>query len=174
MKKIGYYFNHLEEYMLTVLMGTMAILVFVQVIFRELGSSLSWSEELTRYVAVWVTFVGGSLGIKRGAHIGVEAIKVKLPEKARLAFDLIGLAVCAFFCYICIKYGITIIEKQIATAQKSPAMRIPMWWAYLAIPVGLGLGFIRCVQVAIDELKNEKNKGKELQNRPEQEGGEKN
>ena len=135
-------------------MALIASVVFIQVIARELGGSLPWSEELTRYLAVWVTFIGGSLGIKRGAHIGVEAIKMKLPPKARLAVNLIGILICMFFCFVCIKYGIQIISRQIATSQRSPSMRIPMWWAYMAIPVGLGLGIVRCAQVALCEIKN--------------------
>jgi len=154
MNKLGKIFNNIEEYILTVLMALVASIVFVQVIAREMGGSLPWSEELTRYLAVWVTFIGGSLGIKRGAHIGVEAIKMKLPPKAKLAVNLIGIAICIFFCFICIKYGFQIIGRQITTSQRSPSMRIPMWWTYMAIPVGMGLGIVRCIQVAVCEIKD--------------------
>jgi len=39
-----------------------------------LRDSLSWSEELARYLMVWATFIGASIGVKRGSHVGVEAL----------------------------------------------------------------------------------------------------
>ncbi|MGE4485517.1 MAG: TRAP transporter small permease [Oscillospiraceae bacterium] len=147
MKKILKFFDdHFEEYILMVLMGALAIVVFAQVICRGIGSSLPWSEELSRYITVWVTFVGTSLGFKRGSHIGVEAFKMIFPRNPRKFVDLLGAMICVLLCFLCIKYGIDVVKSQILMGQKSPAMHLPMWIAYIAIPIGIALALIRCIQ----------------------------
>ncbi len=52
MKKLLYFLDHIEEYLLMIMMAAMAIIVFIQVVFRVIGSSLPWSEEMSRYLAV--------------------------------------------------------------------------------------------------------------------------
>lgn len=98
---------------------------------------------------------------------------MKLPGKVRVVVGLVVIAVIMVFCYIAILYGVEIIIKQMATAQKSPSMRIPMWWAYLAIPVGFGLGAIRCIQVAICQINNARNTEEETSDEHKEQKGEK-
>ncbi len=155
MKKILYFLDHIEEYALAILMAVMAVVVFIQVVFRLIGASLPWSEELTRYSAVWITFIGAALGIKRGAHVGVEALKVILPKGPRNLLELFGVITMLFLSAVVLYYSIEIIQLQMSTGQKSPAMRIPMWWAYLGIPIGMVLCIIRCIQVGIGIFKND-------------------
>ena len=155
MKKILYFLDHIEEYLLMILMGTMACVVFVQVVFRVIGSSLPWSEELSRYIAVWVTFIGAAYGIKMGSHVGVEAIKIVLPKPVRKVVELLILAIMIFFCCVVFYYAIQIIGMQMKTGQKSPAMRTPIWRAYLGIPIGMGLCVIRSIQAAIGIIRDE-------------------
>ena len=67
--------NALAEYAVCALLAVMVVVVFLQVIFRFIiRSSLPWSEELSRYVMVWIVFLGASIGIKRKSHIGVEVV----------------------------------------------------------------------------------------------------
>ncbi len=84
MKKITHFLNNFEEYTCIVLLGIMAVVVFIQVIFRfVVKASLPWSEETSRYLLVWITFLGASAGVKTGAHVGVEAVTLMLPYKLR-------------------------------------------------------------------------------------------
>ncbi len=156
MKKVLYFLDHIEEYMLVILMACMSTVVFIQVVFRVLGKSLPWSEEFTRYSAVWITFVGASLGVKRGAHVGVEALKIALPKWPRRILELFSVICMIGLALIIIVYSSQIISTQITMGQKSPAMRIPMWWAYIGMPIGMVLAIIRCIQVGIGIFKGEK------------------
>lgn len=142
--------DNIEEWALALLMGVMACIVFIQVVFRTIGGSLPWSEELSRYMTVWITFIGVSYGVKKKAHIGVEAFTLMCPKNIRRLINFIVIIICAVFCVICIKYGVDIIMKQIAMKQVSPAMRVPMWWAYLGIPVGMTMAFLRYVEAVFD------------------------
>lgn len=147
MKAVTKIFNNIEEYLVVFLLTVMTAVVFWQVVARfVLKTPLPWSEELARYFLVWTTFLGASIGVKRGAHIGVEAFTLLLPKNARKIVQYLAVALSVIFLLVVFKESITIIQKQLATNQVSPAMRIPMWWAYAAIPVGTLLMSIRFIQ----------------------------
>ncbi|KYO66908.1 TRAP transporter small permease [Thermovenabulum gondwanense] len=150
MKKIMRFFNNIEEYLVIVLIFAMTIVVTLQVIFRFiLKASLPWSEEFARYMLVWATFLGASIGVKRGAHIGVEAFTMLLPKNIKKYIQYFAIILCIIFCLIVFKESISIIQKQIINHQVSPAMRIPMWWAYMAIPTGMLFMAVRFLQAII-------------------------
>lgn len=150
MKTASKIFNNIEEYLVVVLLFVMTVVVFWQVICRfVLKASLPWSEELSRYILVWASFLGASIGVKRGAHIGVEAFTMILPEKLKKVVEYFSIILCIIFCLIVFNESLSIIQKQIITNQVSPAMRIPIWWAYAAIPTGMLLMAIRFVQVIV-------------------------
>lgn len=161
MKKI---FTNFEEYICTMLLSIMTVVVFYQVFCRfVIKAALPWSEELSIYILAWVTFLGASIGVKRGAHIGVEAVIVLFPKKIQRYFVLLSYSICAVFFAMIVYYGMLIVQKQIITGQVSPAMRIPMYYAYLSVPVGSALIVIRFVQKFFAELKtNLKSKSADL------------
>ena len=124
------FLNNFEEILVVPLVAIMSATIILQVIFRYVfKSSLSWSEELARYVVVWVIFIGSSIGVKRGSHVGVEALVLVLPKKAQAIIKYLAIVISIVFCVIVIYASTGIIQKQIVGHQVSPAMRIPMWWA---------------------------------------------
>ena len=147
MKFIKKFLNNFEEFLVVPIMAVMTVVVIMQVFSRfVLRDSLSWSEELARYLMVWAVFVGASIGVKRGSHVGVEALVTRLPKKAQHIFKYLGIAIVLIFCAIVFTKGLGIIQRQVTGHQVSPAMRMPMWWAYLAIPTGAFLMAVRFIQ----------------------------
>lgn len=123
------------------------ILVFIQVIMRYcFDYSLSWSEELARYVFIWQTWLGASLGFKYGKHIRVEIIKTLVNPKLNKVVDLITLILCLVMTLFLALNGSKLISMLLARKQLSPAMRIPMGYLYSAVPVGCALMTIRIIQ----------------------------
>ena len=57
----------------------MVIIIFVQVIMRKAGNSLSWSEELGKFLFVWISWMGISLGQREGEHIKITMLTDRLP-----------------------------------------------------------------------------------------------
>jgi len=154
MKKIIRIFDKIEEWILVLLMAGVSIVVFVQVVSRTAGNSLSWSEELARYLTIWITFIGASYGFRFGTHIGVEAFKHWLPFRAERAVDLISSLIVAFLCVLMMKFSIDIIVKvHLKFHQVSPAMRMPIWIAYLALPVGYLFMFFRNVALSVENVR---------------------
>ena len=131
-----------------VLFPLMVIVVFVATCVRYLTvMSLPWAEEVARYSMVWIAYIGASLGIKRNAHLGVEAVLLLLPQGTRIYFDYLRYLIIILFNVLIAYYTFQIIQSQISTEQVSPSLRIPMWFAYGAVPVGAVLMAWRCIQM---------------------------
>lgn len=113
----------------------MTVVTFAQVFFRfVIIHSLPWSEEFSRYALVWTSFLGASIALKRGLHIGVEAFVAKLPEEKRRLIYLVTLIIINIFLLVVMIKGFQMASFNMR--QSSPAMRIPMGFPYLAIPIG--------------------------------------
>lgn len=172
MKRVGNVLNKIEEWFLVIMMVSLSVVVFAQVFSRYvMGNSLKWSEELARYMTIWITFVGASYGFRYGAHIGVEAFKMWLPFRIRRCVDLLAdVAVVVIACLMGY-YGYSIIVNvHMKFGQVSPAMRMPIWIAYLAIPVGYALMVIRNIGLSINDVKDII-RGEELPSAEEAENG---
>ena len=99
--------NNLEGYFCVGSLAVMSVVIFWQVVCRYvLKSSLPWSEELSRYLLVWTSFIGGAYGVRLGAHIGVEAFTLLLPKKAQKALAILVMIACTILCCFICKYAI--------------------------------------------------------------------
>ena len=124
--KIIYYF-------LVLLMAIMSILGVFQVVGRLVGIVPSWTEEAIRFLFIWASCVGAAIGIKAHIHIGVDVIVNLLPFVARKVVDIVvQLGLMAFDVFI-IKFGFDMVARTMT--QASPALRLPMAYVYLAVPV---------------------------------------
>jgi TRAP-type C4-dicarboxylate transport system permease small subunit len=136
----------IENGIAVVSMTTVSLLVFGNVVSRY-GFSYTpiWSEELSRFLVVWSIFIGVAIGVRKNQHIGVEAIIRFLPHKLKLAsevlLNLIGVVVLS----ILVINSIEFIQHTMEFEQLSPAMRIPMYIPYIAMPVGLSLSIIHFI-----------------------------
>jgi len=133
--KISQYCNKSAEWGCLVLIVGMTVVTFAQVFFRfVIIHSLPWSEEFSRYSLVWASFLGASVALKRGLHIGVEAFVGRLSNEKRRLIYLITLTLIMAFLLVVIIKGFQMAFFNMR--QSSPAMRIPMGFPYLAIPMG--------------------------------------
>lgn len=137
----------LEDAICALTMGAVSLIIFGQVVSRYFFEYTPvWSEELSRYLIVWSIFIGVSVGVRQNKHIGVDALVRALPAPIKLAFEvllnLIGIVVSVILVY----HSIAFISHTMEFEQLSPAMQIPMYLPYLAMPVGLSLTVIRFVQ----------------------------
>jgi C4-dicarboxylate transporter DctQ subunit len=123
------------KWVLCLLIGTMCICVFAQVLYRKiLSGAIPWSEELARYLFVWSAWLGSAVALYRHSHFGVDMVVKIMPEFLRKATHVIVLIIGAAFFVIAIWKGFELSFNN--WYQKSPAMRIPMTFAYLSVPVG--------------------------------------
>ena len=136
----------LENAICVVTLGTVSVLVFGQVISRYIFEYTPiWSEELSRFLVVWSIFIGVAIGVRKNQHIGVDAIIRFLPHRLKLAsevlLNLIGVVVIGILIFNSFEF----IQHTREYEQLSPAMRIPMYIPYIAMPVGLSLSIIHFI-----------------------------
>ena len=73
--------NSIEETIICLLLASMTLLVFVEVVMRFMfGIGVMWAQELTLHLSAWMVLFGVSYGIKVGAHIGVDALVKIMPR----------------------------------------------------------------------------------------------
>lgn len=149
-----YIMDHLEEFFMIPLIFAMSIIIFIQVIMRYVfQSSLTWSEEMARYMFVWLVYFSVSYTARREKHIRIDAAINIYPKKMRPYIELVSeIIVLGFAIFIAIT-GMTVFHKIAWSGQMSPAMRIPMQFVYAAPMIGLGLTAIRQVQCILRKVK---------------------
>ena len=113
----------------------MTLVVLLGVFTRYvMNDALAWIEELARYSMIWLSWLGGGLALRRGAHIAMEFFTDALPPKARAAVLFVGRLGVFVFLGICLWYGIDLTLR--VSAQSTIALGISMQIPYAAIPVG--------------------------------------
>lgn len=138
--------NRFVELLLFVLLLAMTVAVFLQVLFRyALDAPLFWTEELARYLMIWIVYLGASVGLKRGAHVGftyfVNLAGAKIANWCYLISYTGVLAFCVNFTY----YGLVIVLRNLT--QVTPALQLPIGIVYMALPVSGVLCIIQLIPI---------------------------
>lgn len=121
----------------------MTAITFIQVVARYIfGFSFRWPEEISRYLVIWITFVGSAVAFRRGAHVSVSALVNILPTNIRNHVRFISRLITIVFFVILGYYGLLHTINQTIHLQVGPATRIPMAVPYSAIPIGSALVII--------------------------------
>ena len=129
--------GHLLNATLALGLGTLASVVMLQVVARYmLNAPPFWTEELARFLLIWLTFLGAVAAHREGEHISVIWLSEQLGGRAArvvaLRCHLLVLVVLAFIA----KAGLDITR---IGRQTSPALGISMGWFYVALPISAGL-----------------------------------
>jgi TRAP-type C4-dicarboxylate transport system permease small subunit len=105
------------------------------VVFRYgVGQPLIWTEEVQRYLMIWVAFLGSAACISRGDHMAIDLIGEFLPPAARRVQRIVLHALTGVFCFVLAWKGLPLALGNYS--QLSPATRVPMTYPYLAVGVG--------------------------------------
>lgn len=139
--------DHFEESLIVLLMAAMTVLIIVQIFMRYVvQESLTWSEELARYLFVWATYLGVAYGVKKNAHICVEAVTAYLPARIKTITYIVAQVIFLLFAALVVREGFVLSMKIFKFGQSSAALGMPMGVIYLAPTVGFALVFIRLIQ----------------------------
>jgi TRAP-type C4-dicarboxylate transport system permease small subunit len=128
----------LLKWTIAALMLALVLVVFSQVALRYLTyQPLFWTEEMGRYVFIWLALLGAAEGARRGTHFAVDLLPRQLPPRA-------GRALRAGICLVeAGLYGLLawtgILVVQVTHHQVSPSIALPMSVPYGSLPVAAGL-----------------------------------
>ena len=124
-----------EAAALIALVAVMTVAVFLQVLYRYvLTQPLYWSEELARYLFVWLSILGATLGLQKRGHFGLDFFFRMFPEQVKRCMGFFIHLLMGAVVLVILVQGITLVQKTVL--QESPAMGISMSWAYASLPVG--------------------------------------
>ena len=121
-KAIHWLDEYLEEFLMEVFLIAMTLIMGIQVFSRYiLGVSLSWSEEITRYLFIWSAFLSVSLCTKKCISIKIDQFIQLFPRRGKSLFKVLNLTVeFVFFVYL-IPYAFLYLKATIESGQVSPA-----------------------------------------------------
>ena len=143
-EQLSSFCNRYAEYFLLLLGASMTAIVILQVFSRyALNHSLFWSEELARYLLVWLTFIGATVAYHRNMHPGVDIIFKRLQRKNRTRIRLLVHLISLAFFLILIWYGCNF--AYFIRAQTTPALSLPKWLVFSIIPLSGILFTLHCL-----------------------------
>ena len=122
-------------------LAVMVVLVFTNVVLRyAMNSGIAVSEELSRWLFVWLTFLGGIIAMHEGAHLGTDTLVSRLPLAGKKACLVIGHVLMLFVCWLLFKGALD--QVKINWDSTSAAMEVSMAWFY-------GCGMVFAVSGAV-------------------------
>ncbi|WP_321499731.1 TRAP transporter small permease [Breoghania sp.] len=148
MKLLRWLDNNLEITLSVALVSAMTVILAIQVFMRYvIGASLYWSEEVARYMFIWLIYLSISHGAHRMRHIKLDAALSLFPVPLRKYVVIIGDILFLVFALYVIWTSRQVVLRQLMLGQTSPAMALPMWAVYSAPMVGFALTALRQTQV---------------------------
>ncbi|QIZ68031.1 TRAP transporter small permease [Geobacillus subterraneus] len=170
MKRIGAVLEKTLNVLMALCLALMSILVFGNVVLRYgFNSGITWSEEMSRFLFIWMSFFGAIGALKDNDHLGVDTLLRKLPSSAKRIVFIISNAIVLYVLYLLFdgswKMTISGLES------KAPATGLPMAFIYgTGLVVSIGMGIIILFHIyqalfrpgAIDELTKMKESEEEI------------
>ncbi len=141
------------------ILTTLIAVLTLQVAGRQLpGLFFPWTEEVSRFLFVWLAFLGTALAVQRNAHVAIHVFADRTGPGVQLVLGLITRSLVVGFALIMVYYGLRLC---MTTRMVSTVLRLPMWLPYAAIPVagmlivfhGL-IGMLRLLADAYDRQKS--------------------
>lgn len=103
-ERVSSFGDRIEETMISLILGSMALLTFANVIARyAFNSNILWALETTVFLFAWLVLLGASYAVKKNAHLGVDLIVELLPPGGRKALGLASAGICVAFCFLMLK-----------------------------------------------------------------------
>lgn len=133
LNKISYSLNKWVQTIVCSMGVAMAAIVAFQVFFRYvLNHSLFWSEELARFILVWLTFLGATVAYYHGAHPGMDGFIRQLPIRAQKGAEVLVHLVSLSLFAIMIINGVEF--AWFVRIQITPALNLPKWLIMSVVP----------------------------------------
>lgn len=176
------FLNHLEEWLVTFLMGGATLIIFLAVAHRYaagwpipvvqdwlLELNFGWAQELCIIMFVWMAKFGAAYGVRTGIHVGVDVLINQMERPTRAKFIVFGLFAGALFTSIVAALGGSFVWENgmhyavfqlfgldsgtIPEGPTTPDLEWPTWIVYSAVPLGSTLMCFRFLQVMVSFIR---------------------
>lgn len=137
------------EYVVILLMVVLTAMVVVAVIYRLLGASLSWYDEVAAILLAWITYYGSALAALRRRHIGFDSVLLSLPVPARMWGVALAEAITAGF-FILLAWAGLVVMSILGGMSLTSLTWVPISFTQSVIPVGAIL-FLICQAISLPD-----------------------
>jgi TRAP-type C4-dicarboxylate transport system permease small subunit len=140
MKVIEKYLMKIMNTIIVVSLTLMVIMVFSNVVMRyAFNSGITSSEEMSRFLFLWLIFIGAIVAMKENAHLGVDTLVARMPRSGKIACVLLSNALMLWCCYLFFVGSWR--QTVVGLGTEMPATGISMAYHYatgLVMSVGIG------------------------------------
>ena len=141
-----------EDICLVIMFALMVIFIFLQIIMRfVVGHSLVWSEELGKFIFVWLSWLGISIGERRNEHIKITLLTDRLSPKLQKIFEIVAYLILLAILGVIIYYAVQLVAFQWKV--KYAGIKISTSWGYLSLVLGCGFMVLRIFAVLYRDVK---------------------
>lgn len=113
--------------------------------------ALTWADEMARFLFVWLTFLGATVGLARGAHIGMDIVVQSVPTPVARVLQALALALMMVFLAVWGWYSLELVERSMTF--RTPAMGMPRGYIYAIAPFSAALMLLVCVHQFVRVLR---------------------
>ena len=149
--------KQIDKFLAIALIVTMTVLV-IDVVWQVLAryivkSPSSFTDELARYLLIWVGLLGSAYAMGKKKHLAIDILPSKLTGKPRIYLDnFISILIIAFASLVLVVGGIRLVYITLNLEQTSPALGIPLGYVYLVLPFsGLLIIFYALYDIFVKE-----------------------
>jgi TRAP-type C4-dicarboxylate transport system permease small subunit len=133
--------NKVVEVTSVTVLAILTFVVFYSVLLRyAFKSPLAWSEEIARYLFIWLIFLGISVAEQYGEHFKIELFIEMVPPKVRIVIEIVLNSLIFYALYILFREGINYYNQ--GKGGLSTITQMPLSYVYLALPVATVLTFL--------------------------------
>jgi TRAP-type C4-dicarboxylate transport system permease small subunit len=127
------------------------IVVFAVIGRYVFGRSLTWTEEVPRYLLIWISFLGAAACVARREHVGFDVLFNKLPETVRRWLGAaIGVLILSFG-WNMFRYGIVFVKD--FGPDMMETIPYTNYWYYISLPIAGALLLLFCLKNIADALR---------------------
>lgn len=149
--KITKVIDKAEDVCLVSMFALMVFFIFLQIIMRFIvNHSLVWSEELGKFIFVWISWLGISIGERRNEHIKITLLVDKLSPKWQKIFEIIAYLILAAIILVTLYYAVVMVQFQVRV--RYAGIKISTSWGYLSLVLGCSFMLLRLAAVIIRDL----------------------
>lgn len=139
------------KWLIIAIVGVLAVILITAVFYRyALNNAIAWSEEGSKYLMVWLTFLGAPIALRHAAHINIDLMIKLFPPRGRQAFYF------AINLIIIITMGILLWKgwefAELGARQVASSFNFKMVWMYVAVPIGSALTCLVAIELALKAL----------------------
>ncbi|AGT33634.1 hypothetical protein M493_17125 [Geobacillus genomosp. 3] len=146
MGKVSRFFDRLLNITMALFLAVMFIFVFTNVVLRYVfNSGITWSEEMSRFLFIWLTFLGAIGALKENRHLGVDTLIKRLPRQAKKLVYVIGNLLIFYLLWLL--FDGSVKTTLLNTDTKAAATGLPLALVY-------GVGIITSLSFAVILLFN--------------------